>query len=56
MLDRDSENTAPQVLTEEQLERVAGGVTVDPGGNVPICPPWFPGRPGGFGPIPPHRT
>jgi hypothetical protein len=52
MLNRESENTAPEVLTEEQLELVAGGVTVDAGGNIPICPPWFPGRPGGGpGPI-----
>ncbi len=29
MLNRESKNTAPEVLTEEQLELVAGGVTVD---------------------------
>jgi len=46
MLKHDSENTAPEVLTDEQLELVSGGdLTPDAGGNIPTCPPWFPGRP-----------
>jgi len=42
MLKRKSENTAPEVLTEEQLELVVGGVSQDAGGNIPTCPPWPP--------------
>jgi hypothetical protein len=45
MLKRKSENTAPEVLTDEQLELVSGGVTPDAGGNIPTCPPWVPGHP-----------
>ena len=52
MLKRETvDDAAREVLTEEQLELVSGG---DDGmGNIPICPPWFPGRPGG-GPGPIH--
>jgi hypothetical protein len=51
MFDREIQENAHEVLTDEQLELVAGG---DDGmGNIPICPPWFPGRPAG-GPLPPH--
>jgi len=46
MLKREVENTAPEALTDEQLEIVVGGVTPDAGGNIPTCPPWFPGLPG----------
>jgi hypothetical protein len=45
MFKKEDENTAPEVLTDEQLELVSGGDIID--GNIPICPPWFPGRPGG---------
>jgi hypothetical protein len=49
MLKRKSENTAPEVLTDEQLELVSGGgLTPDAGGNIPTCPPWFPGHPPGI--------
>lgn len=52
MLKRETVNDAARdVLTEEQLELVSGGD--DGTGNIPICPPWFPGRPLG-GPIPFH--
>ena len=47
MLKREAENTAPEALTDEQLEIVVGGVTPDAGGNIPTCPPWFPGHPHG---------
>jgi hypothetical protein len=44
MINLETEHTAAEALTDEQLELVAGG---DDGmGNIPICPPWFPGHPG----------
>ena len=39
MFDR---NTTHDVLTDEQLEFVSGGVTVDATGNIPTCPPLPP--------------
>ena len=53
MLKRETLDAAARdVLTDEQLEFASGG---DDGmGNIPICPPWFPGRPGfpvGFPPV-----
>ena len=47
MVKREAEDTAPEALTDEQLEIVVGGVTPDAGGNIPTCPPWFPGHPHG---------
>jgi hypothetical protein len=44
MLEQEKLEFAHEVLTDEQLDAVAGG---DDGmGNIPICPPWFPGLPG----------
>ena len=40
MFKREAEYTAPEVLTEEQLEIVSGGV--DAMGNQPTCPPLPP--------------
>jgi hypothetical protein len=37
MFKHEAEYNAPEVLTEEQLETVSGGV--DALGNMPICPP-----------------
>jgi hypothetical protein len=46
MSKRETLDTASDVLTDDQLELVSGGgVTPDAGGNIPTCPPWFPGRP-----------
>jgi hypothetical protein len=53
MFKREAEQTAPEALTDEQLELVSGGdLTPDAGGNIPTCPPWFPGHPPGI--IPSH--
>lgn len=55
MFKRKTLDTASDVLTEDQLELVSGGdLTPDAGGNIPICPPWFPGHP--HGPIPLNRS
>ena len=43
-----AEYTAPEVLTEQELELISGGVTPDANGNLPTCPsipPWFHGGP-----------
>jgi len=45
MSKQETEYTAPEVLTDKELELVSGG-EVDVDGNIPICPPWWPGRPG----------
>jgi hypothetical protein len=51
MFTRETPATAADVLTDDQLELVSGGdLTVDAGGNIPICPPWFPGHPPGLNP------
>jgi hypothetical protein len=49
MSKHEIEITTSEVLTDDQLELVVGGV--DAMGNIPICPPWFPGNPGrpGYG-------
>jgi hypothetical protein len=53
MLKREVENNPPEVLTDDELELVSGGdIVPDAGGNIPICPPWWPGHPG---PIPVSR-
>jgi hypothetical protein len=51
MFNQQTDYAAAEVLTDEQLELVAGG---DDGmGNIPICPPWgFPFHPGRPGPAP----
>lgn len=51
MFEHETLDTASDILTDEQIELVAGGY--DGTGNIPICPPRFPGRPGG-GPGPIH--
>jgi len=48
MFKRETLDTASDVLTDDQLELVSGGVTPDAGGNIPTCPPWFPGHPLGI--------
>ena len=41
MFEREFEDCTPEVLTDDQLEIVAGGdLLPDAGGNIPICPPW----------------
>ena len=45
MFEHQTLETASEILDDEQIELVAGGF--DGTGNIPICPPWFPGRPGG---------
>src|SRR5271170_220876 len=46
MFKHETEHTAAEALTDEQLELVSGGdLTPDAGGNIPTCPPWFPGHP-----------
>jgi hypothetical protein len=54
MLKREVENSAPEVLTDDELELVSGGdIVPDAGGNIPICPPWWPGH---HGPISESRS
>jgi hypothetical protein len=38
MFKHATNDTAPAVLTEEQLEFVSGGVHPDATGNIPTCP------------------
>jgi len=49
MLKHAAEYATPEVLTEEELELISGGVTaVDGNGNLPTCPqiePIFQGVP-----------
>jgi hypothetical protein len=41
MFEREFEDCTPEVLTDDELEIVAGGdLLPDAGGNIPICPPW----------------
>jgi hypothetical protein len=55
MFERETRDTASDLLTDDQLELVTGGEVVpDAGGNIPTCPPWFPGHPPGV--IPPHAV
>lgn len=55
MLKSKAEYNTPEALSEELLELVAGGATPDGNGNVPICPTWPPGHPGGgVGPVRHH--
>jgi len=51
MLNYESENDVLEALTDEQLELVSGGDLL-PDGDIPICPPWWPGHPPGI--IPAH--
>ena len=39
MLKQAADFTASAALSDEQLELVSGGMVVDAGGNMPICPP-----------------
>jgi len=50
MLKDDSENTAPEVLTDEQLEVISGGLLIGPRWEVPgePDPTQGPIRPGVF--------
>jgi hypothetical protein len=45
MLKHDSENTAPEVLTDEQLEVVSAGLIIGPAWEVPAEPVPTEGRP-----------
>ena len=41
---RESEKTVVHEVDRAELAQVDGGAA-DPGGNIPICPPWWPGHP-----------
>jgi hypothetical protein len=52
MFKHEAEYKAPEVLSDEQLVLVSGGVTPNGNRNIPTCPLRFPGqRGGGLGPV-----
>lgn len=42
---RENEKTVVQEVDRADLAHVDGGVSPPIDGNIPICPPWFPGHP-----------